>query len=134
MTKSILLVEDDEDDVFLMERALQATKITLPMNVVEHGRAAVEYLSGTGRFADRVRFPIPTVVFLDLKLPYKSGHEVLEWVRQQPEFQKLVVIILTASEETVDLARAYKLGCNSYLVKPPKAQELLDTAKAFNWA
>ena len=72
-------------------------------------------------------------VFLDLKLPLKSGHEVLAWIRDQKEFESTVVVVLTSSDEPSDVSRCYKLGANSYLVKPPTADQLLDLAKAFKW-
>jgi CheY-like chemotaxis protein len=83
---TILLVEDNEDDAFFMKRALHDAGIRNRVIHVEDGRQAIDYLSGTGEFADRERAPIPMIVFLDLKLPFKSGHEVLEWIRQQPQF------------------------------------------------
>jgi CheY-like chemotaxis protein len=131
--RAILLVEDNEDDVFLMKRALKAAQIANPLFVVEDGQQAVDYLSGTGQFIDRQAHPFPAVVFLDLKLPMKSGLEVLEWIRAQEHLENLVVLVLTSSSEPSDLKRAYSLGANSYLVKPPTANQLLDLAKAFKW-
>jgi CheY-like chemotaxis protein len=127
----ILLVEDNEDDVFLMRRALKEAGVTAPLHVVEHGDEAIAYLKGTGAFAERVRHPLPRSVFLDLKLPYRSGHEVIAWIRAEPRFASMVVIVLTSSEEPVDLQRAYQLGANSYLVKPATAEQLLELARAF---
>src|SRR6185503_18110014 len=94
--QAILLVEDNEDDVFLMERALQGAGVSNPLVVVEHGQAALDYLGGAGKFGDRVLYPLPAIVFLDLKLPYLSGHEVLAWIRQQKELEALVVVVLTS--------------------------------------
>ena len=131
--RSILLVEDNEDDVFLMRRALKAARIANPLHVAEDGEQAVDYLAGNGHYSDRNKFPFPAVVFLDLKLPIKRGLEVLEWIRQQPNFDNLVVLVLTSSNEPSDLKRAYSLGANSYLVKPPTAEQILDLAKAFKW-
>jgi CheY-like chemotaxis protein len=131
--RAILLVEDNEDDVFLMRRALQGARVANPLQVVEDGQEAVDYLSGNGNFADRERYPLPAVVFLDLKLPYISGHDVLAWIRQQKELESLVVIVLTSSNEASDLSRCYALGANSYLVKPPTPEQLDDLAKAFKW-
>jgi CheY-like chemotaxis protein len=128
-----LLVEDNEDDVFLMKRALQGARVVNPLHVVEDGQEALDYLSGNGKFADRESHPLPAVVFLDLKLPYISGHDVLAWIRQQKEFESLVVIVLTSSNEASDLSRCYALGANSYLVKPPTPDQLEDLAKAFKW-
>ena len=132
-SKAMLLVEDNEDDVFLMKRALKSAQIVNPLQVVEDGQQAVEYLSGTGKYSDREKHPFPAVVFLDLKLPIKSGLEVLEWIRTRGDFENLVVLVLTSSNEPSDLNRAYKLGANSYLVKPPTAMQLLELAKAFKW-
>jgi len=132
-SRSILLVEDNEDDVFIMKRALTAAGVKNPLHVVEHGQEAVDYLAGAGKFQDRALFPLPAIIFLDLKLPLKSGHEVLAWIREQPEFYPIVIIILTSSEEPKDLSQAYKLGANSYLVKPPTVDKLIEMAKAFKW-
>jgi CheY-like chemotaxis protein len=131
--KLILLVEDNEDDVFLMERAVQGAGIRNRMVVVEDGQEAVNYLSGAGKYSDRTKFPLPAIVFLDLKLPFKSGLEVLAWIRAQPELQNLVVVVLTSSNEPSDVKRAYALGANSYLVKPPTPEQLVDMAKSFKW-
>jgi CheY-like chemotaxis protein len=81
--RSLLLVEDNEDDVFLMRRALQGAHVVNPLQVVEDGQEALDYLGGNGKFADRAQFPLPAVVFLDLKLPFMSGHDVLAWIRKQ---------------------------------------------------
>lgn len=132
-TRGILLVEDNEDDVFLMRRALQGAGITNPLFLVDDGQKAIDYLAGTGVYADRSQHPLPAVVFLDLKLPFKSGHEVLEWVRQQPALESLVIVVLTSSNEPSDISLSYALGANSYVVKPPTPEQLEDLAKAFKW-
>jgi len=131
--RAILLVEDNEDDVFLMRRALKDAQIANPLFYVEDGEQAISYLSGAGPFSDREKFPMPAVVFLDLKLPLKSGHEVLEWVRKQKEFDSLILIVLTSSNEPSDLKKSYALGANSYLVKPPTPEKLHELAEAFKW-
>jgi CheY-like chemotaxis protein len=131
--RAILLVEDNEDDVFLMKRALKGANVVNPLYVVEDGQEALDYLGGAGKFADRNNYPLPVVVFLDLKLPYISGHDVLAWTRRQKELESLVVIVLTSSNEASDLSRCYALGANSYLVKPPTPDQLEDLARAFKW-
>jgi CheY-like chemotaxis protein len=130
---TILLVEDNEDDVFLMTRALNAAHIENPMSVVEDGQQAVDYLSGAGPFADRDAYPLPVIVFLDLKLPIMMGLEVLAWIRADPKFADIIVVVLTSSNEPSDLKEAYRLGANSYVVKPPDADQLLEMARAFKW-
>ena len=131
---AILLVEDNEDDVFLMKHALAAAGVVNPVFVVETGQQAIDYLSGAEGYQDRARFPMPAVVFLDLKLPLMSGHEVLAWIRAQRQLESLVVVVLTSSNEPSDVRRSYSLGANSYLVKPLSARQIIDLAKAFNWS
>ena len=133
VSSPILLVEDSEDDVFLMKRALKEAGIKNPLFAVEDGEQAIAYLSGTGPFTDRAEHPLPKLLFLDLKLPLKSGHEVLAWIRKQELLKPLVVVVLTSSDEPSDVTRAYQLGANSYLVKPPTSEQLLDMARAFKW-
>ena len=132
-SRAILLVEDNEDDLFLIKRALQSARIVNPVLVVETGQEAIDYLSGVGKFADRDSYPVPAVVFIDLKLPFVFGHEVLAWIRRRKEFESIVVIVLTSSNEASDLNQCYSLGANSYLVKPPTAEQLEALAKAFKW-
>jgi CheY-like chemotaxis protein len=131
---SILLVEDNEDDVFLMRHILATAGVLNPVFVVESGQDAIDYLSGSGIYQDRSRYPLPVIVFLDLKLPLMSGHEVLAWVRGQRQLESLLVVVLTSSNEPSDVRRSYSLGANSYLMKPLTARQLIDLAKAFNWS
>ena len=126
---NILLVEDDPNDIILIKRAFLKAGSVNPVRVVEDGDAAVAYLAGENSYADRERYPMPALVLLDLKLPRRSGFEVLKWLRQQPGLKRLPVIILTASEKTKDINRAYDLGANSYLVKPVSFDDLLSIVK-----
>lgn len=127
----ILIVEDNEDDVFLMERALRAAKVTCAYRIVADGEEATRYLRGEGKYADREQFPYPAIVFLDLKLPYMSGFEVLEWRHETKDLPPTVFIVITSSNEVRDLKRAYSLGASSYIVKPPTAEQLVDILHAF---
>ncbi|HEY3755834.1 MAG TPA: response regulator [Opitutaceae bacterium] len=129
MTDTILLVEDSEDDVFFMERALASTAFRGKFSVAKDGQMALDYLEGTGQFADRKAHPIPSLVLLDLKLPHVLGLDVLKWIRLRPELQNLPVIVLTSSGERSDLDRAYRLGANAFMVKPSDADDLLGLAK-----
>ncbi len=130
----ILLVEDEENDVVFMEMALKKSGLSGAFQVAEDGQEAIDYLSGAREFANRARFPIPALVFLDLKLPLVMGMDVLKWIRDQPELDTMVVIILTSSEQRSDIRRACSLGANSYLVKPsnPLAMaEIVDLVKRY---
>jgi CheY-like chemotaxis protein len=127
----LLLVEDSEDDVFLMTRALKSAAVELPLQVVEDGRRALDYLSGAGAYSDRRAYPLPALIFLDIKLPQVSGLEVLRWIRENPHLRRTVVIVLTSSNYPEDVRQAYNLGANSYIVKPAKFQQLVEFVKAF---
>ena len=127
--KTILLVEDEEDDVFFLQQAFRKAGILNPMHVASDGPQAIDYFKGAGKFANRTEFPPPGLVLLDLKLPYVMGLDVLKWVRQQPELP-VVVIILSSSSELTDIKTAYRLGANAYLVKPPDVSKLVEVAKS----
>jgi len=127
---TLLLVEDDPNDIMLFRRAKDKTNLANPLQVVEDGEAAVAYLSGQGQYADRNRYPLPALVLLDLKLPRKSGLEVLAWLREQPGLRRVPVVVLTSSKESTDVGLAYDLGANSYLVKPVAFDNLLEMIKA----
>lgn len=115
----IALVEDNEDDVFFMRRALKGAGITAAVQVLTDGQQAIDYLTGTGSYTDRGRWPMPGIVFLDLKLPYCTGFEVLESMRRSGTLDSTLVVILTSSPEERDRKRARELGATAYLVKPP---------------
>ena len=125
----ILLAEDDPNDVLLIQRAFQRNHVANPVQVVRDGDEALAYLRGQAPFADRERHPLPVLMLMDLKMPRKSGLEVLEWVRQQPGLKRLPIIVLTSSNQSPDINRAYELGANSYLVKPAGFDSLLDLVK-----
>jgi len=122
----ILIVEDNPDDILLLQRAFKKARIANPIYIAEDGEEAVAYLSGEGKYGNREDFPLPILVILDLKLPRKSGFEVLEWVREQKGLRRIPIVVLTSSSETTDINRAYDLGANSYLVKPVSFSSLLD--------
>ncbi len=121
----ILLVEDNYNDVLLIQRAFRKAKIEPQMSIVDDGDEAIAYLSREGKYSDREQYPLPSLILLDLKLPRRSGLEVLAWIRQQPELKRLLVVVLTSSQENSDLAKAYDLGANSYLVKPVNFQDFV---------
>ena len=122
----ILIAEDDENDVFLIKRALHQAQFDNPLQVVSTGQDAISYLKGESPYVPREKFPIPGLVLLDLKMPLKNGFEVLSWIRQHTEFNSLPVVVLTPSQESADVNRAYALGANSYLVKPASFVSLVE--------
>ena len=127
--KTILQVEDDPNDVFLFQHAMNRAGVTNPIQIATDGQEAIDYLYGDGKFADRAKFPYPCLVLLDLKLPFVMGLEVLRWIRKQPG-KALPVVILTSSAEDADIATAYGLGANGFLTKPSEVRKLEEMVKA----
>src|SRR4051812_17982545 len=95
---TILYVEDDENDVYFLRRAISAAKLDCAVCTVPDGLHAEDYLAGIGKYADRSVFPLPMLVLLDIKLPLASGFEVLSWLRQQSSFRRLPIVMLTSSQ------------------------------------
>jgi CheY-like chemotaxis protein len=120
MTKrqTILLVDDSENDIFLMRAALKKAEFDNSLQEVHNGEDAIAYLKGEGIYSDRNQFPMPEVILLDLNMPMKNGFDVLSWVRTQPALRRFSIIVLTASVRPEDVERAFVLGANAYLVKP----------------
>src|SRR5262249_14442725 len=114
----ILLAEDREDDILLIRRAFTKANLLNPLYVVHDGDEAIAYLKGEGLYANRAEYPLPALLLLDLKMPGKSGFDVLKWVRQEPHLKALRVVVLTSSDAIQDVNLAYQLGANSFLVKP----------------
>src|SRR5438874_12937812 len=116
--QTILLVDDSENDLFLMRAAFKQAEFNSDLQEVYNGEEALAYLKGEGAYSDRNKFPMPAVMLLDLNMPRKNGFDVLQWVRTQPTLQRMSIIILTASSRMEDVERAFDLGANSFLVKP----------------
>ncbi|MEJ7614243.1 MAG: response regulator [Candidatus Fervidibacter sacchari] len=129
----VLLVEDSEDDALLLKRQLQKARVDVHLQVVCDGENAIRYLAGEGEYADRDKFPSPSLVFLDLNLPRKSGLEVLAWIREQPYLHRLPVVVLTATEDEGSIQKAFALGADYYIVKPPSAENLKAVIDELLW-
>lgn len=128
----VLLVEDDPADVRLIQRAFRKLEKNITMSRLTNGDDAVAYLSGDGPYENRAAYPVPSVLLLDIKLPRRSGFEVLEWLRRQKSpLRRLPVVMLTSSKHSADVNRAYDLGANSYLAKPETLSGLDDLAEQF---
>ena len=127
--ETILLAEDNSDDAELIRLAFEQAGFTNLVAVVSDGKQAIKYLEGQGLYADRIQYPVPTLLLLDLKMPHSTGFEVLRWIRQLPEWMSLPVIILTASSEGSDIKQAYELGANFFLTKPGKFSDLVEAFK-----
>jgi CheY-like chemotaxis protein len=128
----ILLVDDSEDDLVFMDEAFKNAKCDNPLQKVQGGEEAIAYLKGEAPYDDRNKYPLPTVMLLDLNMPRKDGFEVLAWVRAQPGLKRLAIIILTASMRGEDVERAFDLGATSFLVKPSSLQALTTMMRCLN--
>lgn len=121
----ILLAEDDENDIFLMGRAFDRAGIPNPLYVVHNGQEAIDYLSGTGTYAQRKRYPLPGMMLLDLKMPWMDGFDVLKWLRTQHHFDNLPVVVLTSSKLQSDIDKTREMGVYDYRVKPQNFEGLV---------
>lgn len=127
----ILVVDDDENDVLLLQRAFKKAGLASWFRVVTGGEQAINYLSGKGMYADRERYPLPFLMLLDLKMPGTDGFEVLRWARSESDLKQLLIVVLTSSNLQTDVDRAYELGANSYLVKPVEFDEMVHMVQRF---
>jgi CheY-like chemotaxis protein len=125
----ILLVDDDENDVFLFERALRAAGVDQPIRVVRDGEEALRYLAGEPPFEDRAKHPKPCLLLLDVKLPRKGGLEILRWLRAHPDLNGMPVLMVTSSNEPQDRQEAEENGVEAYRVKPVSFSELVRLAQ-----
>jgi len=129
---TILLAEDDPDEVFLFRRALREANFNTRLWVAGDGQEAIDYLERQGAFSGMTGDSCPSLVLLDLGIPYKNGFEVLKWIRQQPQLKRLVVVVLSSVETIEDSNRAYDLGANFYLVKPGTFSALVDLVRSLH--
>jgi len=116
---TVLLVEDDLNDIFIVKRAFKMADIPTPLQVVTDGQEAIAYLRGDGKYAERDAFPLPKLMVMDIRMPLRNGFEVLEWVKQGERLlRRIPIVIVSSSDNPGDINRAYELGANAYMVKP----------------
>jgi CheY-like chemotaxis protein len=126
----VLVAEDRDDDLFMLRRSFQQLGFETPVQYVRDGDETIAYLAGEGKFANRIEYPLPDLLLLDLKMPRKNGFDVLEWIQGQPELDALRVVVLTTSDDIFEVNRAYKLGASSFLTKPFNFTEFRDIVQA----
>ena len=130
-TRAILLVEDSDDDVFFFERAVKLAKVGNPVIRVARGDDAIAYLKGEGPYADRVAFPLPFYIMLDMRLPGVHGTEVLKWIRSQPQFDNILVAVLTGSFLLTSKEDLLRSGAAKFLSKPCKPSDIRTLTEEF---
>lgn len=128
-TDLVLVAEDNPDDAILLRRALDKAGINARVKIVADGEEMLLYLEGRGAYADRNSCPLPSLMILDLKMPRKSGLEVLKWINEHPQVSIVPTIVLSASNLEQDVRAAYDLGANTYFVKPSTFEELVETMR-----
>jgi CheY-like chemotaxis protein len=120
----ILIVDDSPDDAYFVTRALERVGLGRSVNLVNGGAEAIHYLCGRGQYADRQKFPFPSVILSDVKMPQMSGFDLLRWVRQDPKCAMVPIILYSGWASESDVAEAYRLGANYYFVKLSKPEDL----------
>ncbi len=128
----VLYVEDEETDRFLLQRAFVKEDLGSALRMVNHGQAAIDYLSGAGPYSDREKYPLPGVVLLDLNLPEVHGFEVLKWIRAHPSHRELPVVVFTSSAREEDRVQARLLGANEFVQKPGLPSLFQEVARKLN--
>jgi len=126
----ILLAEDDPEDRFLTSRALEKNRSKHQLFTVENGRQLLDYLDGNNDYEDRGRYPMPSLILLDLNMPGVDGREALREIRNNPSYSSIPVIMLTTSESREDISNCYELGANSYMCKPTDFTDLMSHLEA----
>lgn len=130
-TNVILIADDDTSDLFFIQQALAETCPAAKIMVVQDGQQAIDYLEGQGEYKDRGKYPLPTHMFLDIKMPKRSGLEVLHWLRNHPvNGQSLIVAVFSGSQISNDMEQARALGAE-YYVKPVEYRVLLEMVREF---
>jgi CheY-like chemotaxis protein len=122
---TVLLVEDDLNDIFLVKRAFKMAHLQNPLQVVTDGQEAINYLKGEAKYVERTLFPLPKLIVMDIKMPRRTGFEVLQWVKGNGgPLRRIPIVIVSSSDNPTDINRAYELGANAYMVKPVNFKEV----------
>ncbi len=127
----LLLVEDDEADILLAQRAFERANIWNPLDVVRNGREALDYLYNRGNYSDRSLYPKPDLILLDLNLPVMDGRDVLKTLRAEAALKDIPVVIVSTSDYERDIEFGRQLGVHHYIIKPLQVDNILETFTAF---
>ena len=114
---TILIVDDDENDIFFTKRAFTEINVHCTLQVLKNGQEVVDYLAGHSEYADRAKYPLPIMILMDLKMPIMDGFQVLAWLRSSAGVKVIPTILFSSSDLPSDITRAYELGANSFMTK-----------------
>ena len=128
----MLIAEDSEADIFFLLRAFGASGVKNPVHVVRTGAEAMQYLSGDGKYSNRTKYPMPSIVLLDLKMPSPDGLEVLRWKQYRPDLQKILWVALSNFDGIKTINEAYSAGATTFLTKPLDGKDVQHLIEGFN--
>lgn len=128
----ILIADDNENDVIAIVQTLKAAGVKNPLGLVGDGGEVIAYLKGEKQYADRTKYPLPTVLLLDLKMPRTGGFQVLEWLRLALPLRDILIVILSGYGELQDVRRGYELGARSFLQKPCRLDDIKNLVQAYS--
>lgn len=126
----IMLVEDDEGHRLLIRENLRAGGIVNDLIELSDGQQAMDYLLRRGRYQDPAKSPRPGLILLDIKMPKTDGYAVLEQIKADPQLRTIPVVMLTSTDDQVEVNRCYTLGANSYVVKPIRYEDFQERVKS----
>ena len=129
---AVLIADDSESDIFFLLRAFSASRVKNPVYVVRSGAEAIQYLAGEGKFANRARFPMPKIVFLDMKMPPPDGLEVLRWKETQKNFARMLWVAMSNFDVVKTINEAYAAGATTFLTKPLDGADVKNLIEAFD--
>jgi len=127
--EAILVAEDNSDDACLLEQAFLKAGLTAPLRFVCDGQEAIEYLEDRPPFNDRVTYPLPNLILVDLKMPRLNGYDLLEWIRYQPSSSRMVVGVLSGISDPAAVERSYRSGAKFHISKPNRFEDLVSIAR-----
>lgn len=129
---TVLIADDSESDIFFLLRAFSASRVRNPIIVVRSGQETIDYLSGAGKFANRARFPLPRIVFVDLKMPDVDGLSVLRWKKEQSQLPRMLWVALSNFDSTRTINEAYASGATTFLTKPLDGNDVRHLIESFD--
>jgi CheY-like chemotaxis protein len=130
MSEAILIVDDYPDDATLLKRAVLGLRPKCPVRIVFGGKEMMNYVEGKGCYADRTAFPSPGLILLDLRMPEMNGFELLEWLKNEPDYTGIPVIVISSFDRQREIRKSYQLGARTFLSKPVHPESIRNAIRA----